>query len=297
MNENFSDKNQNISSILSEWQKYIPLAVIFILLSNFVFNIGYFNNIGWKFLGLLCLADYYEGTTPYFVLTIFLFSCFIFYSLSIRIMPIFSSFVPNLFRFCKLAAHFFKNVISNKIKKNINNTAEFQTNSIDLKSRFRGLFGKSFFMLFCELMFTLFIFFLTAVTFVFIYIWSPILCYSFIILYILFLTFHYFIKLDKVKKIISYIGFYFIFIAFLGNFNYTQNTDKYNESFVILKENNTQYPLIRAMSKGAFIEDQNHIVFVKWEDIKFVEKINQYNSFFKDIELKYKKTFNIFVVK
>lgn len=54
----------------------LPLVILLYLMCNFIFNAGYFYVFGIRFMGLLTMQDYYEGTAPFIAFIFCFFSGF-----------------------------------------------------------------------------------------------------------------------------------------------------------------------------------------------------------------------------
>ena len=56
------------------FQTYLPMLVLIVIMALFIYNLGYFYGLDWRYMSLLRTRDYYSGTLPGLVLGLIHFS-------------------------------------------------------------------------------------------------------------------------------------------------------------------------------------------------------------------------------
>lgn len=46
------------------FQTYLPMLVLIVIMALFIYNLGYFYGLDWRYMSLLRTRDYYSGTLP-----------------------------------------------------------------------------------------------------------------------------------------------------------------------------------------------------------------------------------------
>ena len=52
------------------FQTYLPMLVLIVIMALFIYNLGYFYGLDWRYMSLLRTRDYYSGTLPGLVLAV-----------------------------------------------------------------------------------------------------------------------------------------------------------------------------------------------------------------------------------
>lgn len=59
------------------FQTYLPMLVLIVIMALFIYNLGYFYGLDWRYMSLLRTRDYYSGTLPGLVLGLILYTSLI----------------------------------------------------------------------------------------------------------------------------------------------------------------------------------------------------------------------------
>ena len=59
------------------FQTYLPMLVLVVIMALFIYNLGYFYGLDWRYMSLLRTRDYYSGTLPGLVLGLILYTSLI----------------------------------------------------------------------------------------------------------------------------------------------------------------------------------------------------------------------------
>lgn len=59
------------------FQAYLPMLALVIIMALFIFNLGYFYSLGWRYMSLLRTRDYYNGALPGLILGLVLYTSLI----------------------------------------------------------------------------------------------------------------------------------------------------------------------------------------------------------------------------
>ena len=263
----------------------LPLVILLYLMCNFIFNAGYFYVFGIRFMGLLTMQDYYEGTAPFIAFIFCFFSgffnvcmhniqdvlylprAFINYLNAHIYLPwriIFVKVVTKikLFAFCCL-----KHKITYSEKKAYAGIRkELKDIEKDLKNRIAPMSSSTFFEIF----------------FCFLFLFYP-LYYFYINIYFIDKTMFYFLlgiwivfaflltKLRLIYRIILIFVALIIFLLFFGIFMSESNIK--NTAITVQLKNNDTYQLVRTISRGVIVKDSGFIIkFVPWNDVNQISK-------------------------
>lgn len=230
-------------------------AIIFtFLICSFVFNIGYFAPLNFKFMGLLTLSDYYEGTAPALFWSLTLLHSFV--------LPILTYYKD--IELILNALHKIINLL-NKIKKlNINNknTREMRAEIFENLIYLIKTILIYLLIMLPSLFFTMWLLSIYAFDIKF-----AILAYSITSLALI-LSF----VLYAIKK---YIGIYvlsiFIFLMITYSGVCLSKKDYKSNSLTVRTYDNQVYLLIRPISKGIIAKSyQKDTIFIKWKDVKMI---------------------------
>ena len=249
----------------------LPLVILLYLMCNFIFNAGYFYVFGIRFMGLLTMQDYYEGTAPFIAFIFCFFSGFFNVCMhniqDVLYLPWMIIFVKvvtkiKLFAFCCL-----KHKITYSEKKDYAGIRkELKDIENDLKNRIAPMSSSTFFEIF----------------FCFLFLFYP-LYYFYINIYFIDKTMFYFLlgiwivfaflltKLRLIYRIILIFVALIIFLLFFGIFMSESNIK--NTAITVQLKNNDTYQLVRTISRGVIVKDNGFIIkFVPWNDVNQISK-------------------------
>lgn len=249
--------------------KLITIAAFLFLITNFIFNLGYFSSMGIKYASLLEIKDYYEGTAPIlmFVATIFLtlVNALLFLNFIKFIMLVIHNYTNGLRLNCYLSflLKFKYNKAAYSIKKRL----------IQMKKELNDInkqLGK--YSLEDLLNFIFFVFIFTVPIFQlyeYVYKFSK---SSFWILLTLYLFFYYvaiFVK-NLISKISITTVIMIIIIGLLGHWAFLRDFNYMGANVTL--DNNSQVLLIRPISKGVIVKNKSEIEFYQWNRVKRFSK-------------------------
>ena len=222
----------------------IPIITVIFLICNFIFNLGYYH-FDIKFMGLLTLSDYFEGTTYVALITIILsivvFSCTQYNKKTLEQVQNIEQEVSNIEN----------TILNDEIKIPYNKYQDIN----HIKNDCKQIILQNLFMSFVT-MFILFIIliFLFHISFV----W---LIFPFLFL----IPQYLYIKAKYFNGNIYFIIFCFFMYLCGGMSTFQIN---YSQDKEIVNANNNYYYLIRPISKGAIVKSSdNNIVFINNADI------------------------------
>lgn len=263
----------------------LPLVILAYLMCNFIFNAGYFYVFGIRFMSLLTMQDYYEGTAPFIAFIFCFFSgffnvcmhniqdvlclprAFINYLNTHIYLPLRIIFVKVVTKIKLFALYCLKHKITYSEKKAcVWIRKELKDIEKDLKNRIAPMSSYTFFeMLFCFI----FMFYPLYYFYINIYFVDKIMFYLLIgiwFIYAFLLT-----KLRLIYKIIATLVALVIFLLFFGIFMSESNIK--NTAITVQLKNNDTYQLVRTISRGVIVKDNNFIIkFIPWNDVNQLSK-------------------------
>lgn len=270
----------------------LPLVILAYLMCNFIFNAGYFYVFGIRFMSLLTMQDYYEGTVPFIAFIFCFFSgffnvfmhniqdvlclprVFINYLNSHICLPFRIMYIKNIVKIKILVLYCLKYKITYSDKKSFARIRkELKDIEKDLKINIAPMSSNLFF----EISVCLFFIFSPLYYFYkYIYFVDKMMFYILLgiwVVYALSLT-----KLRlKYRIIVTFIAL-IIFLLFFGIFMSESNIK--NTAITVQLKNNDTYQLVRTISRGVIVKDNNFIIkFIPWNDV---------NQLSKDIRDKFK---------
>ena len=252
--------------------KAIPVSMAIFLVLNFIFNLGYFSTIGMKFVSLLEIRDYYEGTAPQVVFVLFFFLGYmniILYSKPIQnvfcnLQLIFDISVRAVFlrlRYRKLIRKYKKMLYENKrevvrIKKRIEKFSKYNIKEI----------------LVSILLFVLLIVIILLPIFqsyIKIFNFSQEIFWILLGAYLILVGVYLFSKSSVVKIIASVLIIPFMLLllahwAFLRDYK-TSGTE-------VLLNDGSRYILLRPISKGVLLKKDKALLFYSWDKVDHIIK-------------------------
>ena len=261
-------------NIIDKYVKILPLLIFLFLLINFIFNSGYFFIIGNKFLSLLTLSDYYEGSAPLIVITILSFALIfntIFLNNHVRASYMYLNlllsskiYVPlRALRFnFKRTIHFKLNrskYTYNDRKKLIKAKKDYEKFQNEIVQNFKDLNDIKpliNWVLICIILLPILIIFINS------FLVSIRLFYLLLILYICII-----ITASQKKGTMKY---YFltiltiIFIFCLGVWQFLRDYKLDTMSYMMNKQE--KYQVIRPISKGILVKQEKNILFIDWNN-------------------------------
>lgn len=255
----------NIDYIL----KLITISAFLFLILNFVFNLGYFLNIGIKYASLLELQDYYEGTAP---LTTFYAYSFIGLIFLIKNHELYNTVKAsinnwiflvriNIKKFILFAFRYKKVSISTK-KEILNVKREISI----INERFKrfSFIEITIFVLYLSML-------ITAIIPVYIYLdkISLFLSWVIIFLYASLCLISFFSKCF-IERLFWTIIIVFTISGILGHCAFVENFN--NTATMITLDNNSQVLLIRPIAKGVIVKNKSDIEFYQWDRVKKFSK-------------------------
>lgn len=247
--------------------KTISVGVFVFLVLNFIFNIGYFTFIGLKFLTLLELRDYYEGTAPLSVFVLILFmgltNAFL-YSKHIKFAL---SGIKYLYR---IALYFgwylitlrtkYKNLDFNKKRQFIQAKNKIKNGFLDKELFLAILYSIPFVLLLILPLWQLSYWVLPL---------SKVLFWVIFCIYLILLLCYFYATTNTIK-ITSII---FVIVSLFYSFGCWEFIRDYNKTGTkVVLSNNQIALLIRPIAKGILVKDKNNITFYKWSDVKQISK-------------------------
>lgn len=262
------------NEILDLLLKSLTCFVFIFLCFNFIFNVGYFHQIGINFVSLLEMKDYYEGTAPLAVFTVLSFGCILNIILYSALIKIFIKYIVKLFKcYCtSIYSHFRlykllffeykkskfsikKEILS--IKKDLKKIGPIYQNNILLDI---WLFIISLFII----IFPFFQIYYSSINL------SLLLCILLNITYLIIVLVSLFVQNSFTRNVINIFLVAIIFFL-LGNLFFLKD---YKYSITEVETvNNVTYISIRPITKGVIVKDKNKIKLIKWENIKTINKV------------------------
>lgn len=263
----------------------LPLVILAYLMCNFIFNAGYFYVFGIRFMSLLTMQDYYEGTAPFIAFIFCFFSgffnvcmhsiqdvlcfprIFINYLDSHIYLPLRIIFVKVITKIKLFALRCLKHKITySKKKAYAEARKELKDIEKDLKSRIAPMSSN----LFLEI--SICVFFIFSPLYYFyknIFFVDKTMFYLLLgiwVVYAFLLT-----KLKLIYRIIVTFVALIIFLLFFGIFMSESNIK--NAAITVQLKNNDTYQLVRTISRGVIVKDNGFIIkFVPWNDINQISK-------------------------
>lgn len=268
---------------IKELLNLLPFLILLFLISNFIFNCGYFISLGIKNMGLLSLPDYYEGTAPYMIFCLLFFACvFItgidkdnlevvkFFTTSIKRFVRNIIVVPSCLLYYKIILFVFKMQCRNgdfhHKRIYVQTSKKINEMLVDIKE-----YMKLFMWVLAR-----FILSIIAIAYPIYWLFEKMfhvdksLYFVSILAYLITLILVLFVTNKKIRIIVSVL-FYFFCIFILGAWMLLKN---YNDLSTIVKtKNNKEYSLIRPINKGVFLKDKgNDVIFYKWESVESITR-------------------------
>lgn len=266
--------------------KIIPLAVFLFLICNYIFNVGYFTPLGIKYLSLLDIRDYYEGTAALIIFVLFIiFSVFNFllYTNDLKRFPTYLSClfdgictIPIKLLWCKIIN--IKNLVFHRTKYKNNYKLKKKWLTIQKKLvliRQKNIKYKIKILKF----FKVFIYPLSVVVtplvlfYLFVYKTSTVLFLAMITMYILYVSLALFYK--KINRI-SFSMFILVALVYLfGIFTFMRN---FNYSGTYVNINGDTQLLVRPLSKGVISKKDDYIIYAQWDKVDIIFKEVKLNA-------------------
>lgn len=272
----------NSDSKFNNFLKILPIFILIFLISNFIFNAGYFCALGVKYMSLLALSDYYEGTAPYFIVCLFLFGAI--FSIFNEDFLISVEFFPrSILNFLSTTINLPFQILINKVLlivvriktfKNLNFSEKKLYTKIKKQSENSTKHSKDLFVL-ANLQLVKFLLGLAIIFSPVFLFWSkiyPLNKYLFILVssvYVFFILLLSFAK--KLNKMAIFVMFYIIFLFLFGHWMLYKNCE---DKYTILKTTtNNEYSLIRPINKGVFVKGKDRdVLFLKWENVQQITR-------------------------
>lgn len=274
--------SKSLEKLIDYSVKIIPLLIFLFLLINFIFNLGYFFIIGNKFLSLLTISDYYEGSAPLVSITVLSFgvifnavflnnhvrASFIYFNLifsskvsvPIRILKI--NLETNIhYKFNHSKYTYADKRLLIKKRKELKSIKNDMNENVKDMQEFNPLISWSLSFI---IILPIVIIFINSIFI------SMLLFFILLIIYILILIFA-----SKKKSIAKY---YFltmlsiIFIFCLGIWCFLRDYSIDTVSYIA--NSNKDIQVIRPISKGILIKSQNGISFIDWNGKVFFSRQN-----------------------
>lgn len=264
----------------------LPLVILLYLMCNFIFNAGYFYVFGIRFMSLLTMQDYYEGTAPFIAFIFCFFSgffnvcmhsiqdvlcfprIFINYLDSHIYLPLRIIFVKAVKKIKIFVLLCLKHKITYSEKKTYAMMRkELKDIEKDLKNRIAPMSSNLLFEI------SVCVFFIFSPLYYFykhIYFVDRMMFCFFLgiwIIYAFLLT-----KLKLMYRILVTIVALVFFLIFFGIFMSESNIQ--NTAITVQLKNNDTYQLVRTISRGVIVKDNDYIIkFVPWNDVNQISKI------------------------
>ena len=270
------------SVIKNEIIVILPFIVLLFGVSNFAFNIGYLGiPFGLKFMSLLVIQDYYEGSAPLITAGLGIYWLFFGTTLTLPVIYIkeMKEAIPMLFKMCKVYCIHFPKIYYRLImiklhlkhstfvdKKNYLNDCKELTYWQNL---FRDLFKKLFIVslfyivILGSAFFPIYVFYLMV---------SHTSMFLFIFIVLLWLVFMFSFHALPNNRILFVIIAFLILSICLGFYTFIND---YNNRFKteVISNNNEKLYLVRPLSRGALTTDtSSNIIFVVWDDILAIKQ-------------------------
>lgn len=266
-------KQENINFYL----KLISISIVIFLILNFIFNIGYFAFIGLKFISLLEIRDYYEGTAPLFIFTLLYFIGYfniIVYSRPIKKILNFITTVSNIITRDIILKTKYKILLSGCKQMSFNIKRRLVLINRDIK-KFNQLKVTDLFKSFLGFVFVLFIaVFPLCHSYYLIYKYSKELYFIFIFLYLI-LVYIYLFNQNVYKKILFSLLIIPFMFSIIGCWAFLR--DYKTSGSEVLLNNNKTYVLLRPITKGVILKTSKGLMFYTWNNVKYIEKETDIN--------------------
>lgn len=286
-------KQRNFFNILKEQKDVIAtiltivsILIVSFLVSNFIFNLGYFSWSSYKFLELLTLSDYQEGTAP---LLFFVCVTFILFFNVLHIDLLQFVFIKDLvycsykiFIVLPLQYVFIfisKSFIKLFLLKNMNYTIKkryiiLSQKFVSTQSKYKKI--KSKFIDVCIKILLLLIYAICPIWTFYnkVYCVEPLLFWSILKFWLIFIILIPFIK-EKYKYLVV-IPILFIVLFISGQWMFLRNLQ--DTSVINYTMENRQLHVVRILSRGVIVYDKksDNLTFVTWESVKSISKEIKY---------------------
>lgn len=259
---------------------YIPVGLLLLLFSSFVYNVGYFLLLDVKLLGLLTISDYYEGTVPYIIIfsAISLIEYIVYLYLSSEQHSSITTIIASLFRhlctFFRVIYVFYK-YLRNKIllslyyRKRKNSPRKLNQKKLLIKenehsyNELKKIFKKNLFNIILSLFFIL----ILMIPLIGIFINLKIVTvqgYSFVII-CLFILWMFLGDTQKGRRIFTVI--IILLIVWMTGFNsFKRAYDNKNIQIQFINDNKT-YNLIRVIANGYIVRHEEDVYFFSKENL------------------------------
>lgn len=249
--------------------KLITISAFLFLLLNFIFNLGYFSNIGIKYASLLELQDYYEGTAPLTTFYAYFFIGLIFliknHELYNTVKALINNWIflvrINIKKFILFAFRY--KTVSISTKKEILNVKR-EISSINKRFKRFSFIDITIFVLYLLML-------ITAIIPVYIYLYRISLFLSWVII----LLYAFWCLISLFSKCFIDIIFWSVIIVstisgILGHCAFVENFN--NTVTMVTLDNNSQVLLIRPISKGVIVKNNSDIEFYQWNRVEKISK-------------------------
>lgn len=278
--------------------KGIPILIGMLLLGSIFFNFFYFYRFNIQFMSLLSLSDYYEGSAIY-IFVILAINFTIFYNFFITsqksLLRSLSEYLDILKKLISLLYILSKQCISysfltlsmeknkvqynEKIQKSEYFKQEFKDLSLEIdceKTKIYSDLKKSIKLFFSSLYATIcfiLIIFVSFIPLAFLLLFlSGCSRYVFIEIFIFYFFLYIIVKLRNIFYV--FFTFLFMYFGFMGFSGYTvANFVENNMNTIVYTNDNNNYNLIRIISKGVIVLKDDKYIFIKWDDIKTINKL------------------------
>lgn len=271
--EKIHSKAETIDFLL----KTIPLIVFLFLILNFIFNMGYFFILGINFFSLLTIRDYYEGTAPFIVLSLLIYgSVFNVTIFNINVKIVFDhlyvayrNYVDIPIRLLKLRYKDFIHYKFNRKKYNYSDKRELiwrKKEREDIKKeliKYKKTLSK-----YNPYILNLFLF---TIILPIIVIFLNSFSISWVLLGIMLVLFLLIICVSATQK--GLLKLYFLFVL-LVLFVLSLGLRRFLLDYTNVTMISGKYNVIRPISKGMLVRENNKIYFIDWEQKNMIESKN-----------------------
>lgn len=270
---NTQSKSETIDFLL----KTIPLIVFLFLILNFIFNMGYFLILGINFFSLLTIRDYYEGTAPFIVLSLLIYgSVFNVTIFNVNVKIVFDylyvayrNYVDIPIRLLKLRYKDFIHYKFNRKKYNYSDKRELIWRKRDREDIKKELIKyKKTLSKYNPYILNLFLF---TIILPIIVIFLNSFSISWVLLGIMLVLFLLIIYVSATQK--GLLKLYFLFVL-LVLFVLSLGLRRFLIDYTNVTMISGKYNVIRPISKGMLVRENNKIYFIDWEQKNMIESKN-----------------------